>query len=155
LSFYIKHSKYSSSNKTQFTFCLWKVFAAIVIACVFGGYISLYGTLVCVACSQLQKLKLALLDIRRTHVMSGRDCGDVTHQQAAEEQTLVSQDLFLHMRKKLNNCIRHHQEIKRYAYHRRCKLNYLELHIVPEEFFISLYISAHTGSCKPLKKAGT
>jgi hypothetical protein len=91
---------------------LWKVFAAIVIAGVFGGYLSLYATIVCVACSQLEKLRAALLDIRQTYVISEQHFGDGTDQQG-QGQTLASRELFRHMQKKLNNCVRHHQEIKR------------------------------------------
>jgi hypothetical protein len=84
---------------------------------VFGGYLSLYATLVCVACSQLEKLKLALLNIRQTRGTSEQHCGDEADQQVAEGKTLAYQEQFLHMQQKLNNCICHHQEIKRYDYH--------------------------------------
>jgi hypothetical protein len=90
------------------------VFAAIVIACVFGGFQSLYATLVCIACSQLEKLRAALLDIRQTHVTAEWDC-------VAESDQQEAQELFHHMQKQLNNCIRHHQEIKRYAQRLQCK----------------------------------
>jgi hypothetical protein len=63
---------------------------------------------VCVACSQLEKLRAALLDIRQTHVTAERDCG-------TEGQARASEELFRHMQKQLNNCIRHHQLIKRYG----------------------------------------
>jgi hypothetical protein len=75
---------------------------------VFGGFLSLYGTLVFIAGSQLEKLRAGLLDIRQTHVTAERDCGP-------QGQARASEELFRHMQKQLNNCIRHHQEIKRYA----------------------------------------
>jgi hypothetical protein len=83
--------------------------ASLFIICVFVGFQSLYATLVCVACSQMEKLRAALLDIRQTHVTAERDCGT----QEAQGQTRTSEELFRHMQKQLNNCIRHHQEIKR------------------------------------------
>jgi hypothetical protein len=68
--------------------------------------------LVCIACSQLEKLRASLLDIRQTQ----GDCGTQAGQQEAQGQDHASQELFKHMQKQLNNCIRHHQEIKRYSY---------------------------------------
>jgi hypothetical protein len=68
---------------------------------------------VCVACSQLEKLTAALLDIRQTHVTAERDCGTQADQEEAQGQARASEELFRHMQKQLNNCIRHHQEIKR------------------------------------------
>jgi hypothetical protein len=87
--------------------------ASLFVICVFVGFQSLYATLVCVACSQLEKLTAALLDIRQTHVTAERDCGTQTDQQEAQGQARASEELFRHMQKQLNNCIRHHQEIKR------------------------------------------
>jgi hypothetical protein len=78
------------------------------------AFASLYATLVCVACSQLEKLRASLLDIRQTHVTAQRNRGTQTDLQEAQGQARASQELFRHMQKQLNECIRHHQEIKRY-----------------------------------------
>lgn len=83
----------------------------------FGGYLSLYATLVCVACSQLEKLRAALLGIRQTQDMSEQHGRDGTHQQDGQGQTLAPKEVFRLVQKKLNNCVRHHQEIKRYVNH--------------------------------------
>jgi hypothetical protein len=83
---------------------------------IFFGFPTLYATLVCVACSQMEKLTAALLDIRQTHATAKRDCGTQTDQQEAQGQARASEELFRHMQKQLNNCIRHHQEIKRCGY---------------------------------------
>jgi len=69
-------------------FCLTQVFT-----CFFGvstgfGFPSLYATLVCVACSQLEKLKLALLDIRQTYVMKEQDTGANEY---SDRQTHISE----------------------------------------------------------------
>jgi hypothetical protein len=92
---------------------LLQAIASVCASCIFVGFLSLYATLVCVACSQLEKLRAALLDIRQTHVTAERDSGTQIDQQEEQGQTRASEELFRHMQKQLNNCIRHHQEIKR------------------------------------------
>ena len=87
--------------------------ATVFVECLFAGFPSLYATLVCVACSQLEKLKLALLDIRQTHVVSEQHCKDEIDQEETGGQKKTPSQLFRHMQEQLNNCIRHHQEIKR------------------------------------------
>jgi hypothetical protein len=88
------------------------------IATIFGvllyvSFNSLYATLVCVACSQLEKLKLVLLGIRQTQVISEQHCGDEIQQSDIHEHPNVSDESFRRMQKQLNNCIRHHQQIQR------------------------------------------
>jgi hypothetical protein len=90
--------------------------ASFCMSCIIVAFPSLYATLVCVACSQLEKLRAAILAIRQTQVISEQDCGDETDQQKGEEQTHSFEELFSHMQRRLNDCIRHHQEIIRYVY---------------------------------------
>ena len=86
--------------------------ATIFYASVHFGFESLYATLVCVVGSQLDKLSAALLDIRQTNCTSLQDCGgEIAEREAAGLNTHSEQ--FRHMPEQLNNCIRHHQEIKR------------------------------------------
>jgi hypothetical protein len=89
--------------------------AALFMACIFFGFPSLYAMLVCVACSQLEKLRAAILDIRQTHVTSEQDCGAVTEQQEGQgqEQVRTSEKMPSHIQKQLNECIMHHQQIIR------------------------------------------
>jgi hypothetical protein len=87
-----------------------------LMICVYVGFQCLYAMLVCVACSQLEKLRAAILDIRQTHVTSEQDCGAETDQQEGQRQIRTSEELFSHMRKQLNDCIRHHQQIIRCVY---------------------------------------
>jgi hypothetical protein len=47
------------------------------------GFQSLYVTLVCVAGSQLEKLRAALLDIRQTYGTSLQDCRGKTDEREA------------------------------------------------------------------------
>ncbi|PNF24008.1 hypothetical protein B7P43_G08636 [Cryptotermes secundus] len=87
--------------------------ASIFHIAINAAFTSLYATLVCVACSQLEKLRAALLDIGQTHVTAERDSGTQADLLEAQGQARASEELFRHMQKQLNNCIRHHQEIKR------------------------------------------
>jgi hypothetical protein len=65
------------------------------------GYPLLITSLIAVACSQLEKLKTAILDIRQQHITA-------QHGQEDEQvHTITNCDL----QEKLNACIRHHQEI--------------------------------------------
>jgi hypothetical protein len=83
------------------------------MASLYFGFPSLYATLVCVAEVQLEKLRAALLDIGQTHGTSLQDCGGETDEREAAGQKNTHSAQFRHMQEQLNNCIRHHQEIKR------------------------------------------
>jgi len=74
---------------------------------------SLYATLVCVAGSQLEKLRAALLHIRQTHDTSLQYCGGETDEREAAGVKNTHSEQFHHMQEQLNSCVRHHQEIKR------------------------------------------
>jgi hypothetical protein len=82
------------------------------MACSGFGFTSLYATLVYVACGQLEKLRATLLDIRQTNVPSEQDISAG----AGQHECHASEDIFRHMQKQLNDCIRHHQEIQRCVY---------------------------------------
>jgi len=87
--------------------------ATIYLVNIHFGFESLYATLVCVAGSQLEKLRAALLDIRQTHGTSLQDCEREIDEREAAGQKNTHSEQFRHMQEKLNNCIRHHQQIKR------------------------------------------
>jgi len=87
--------------------------AALFAACIYIGCNSLHAALVCVACSQLEKLRLALLGIRQKHVIPEQHCGDEIQQSHIHKQPNLSDESFRRMQKQLNNCIRHHQQIQR------------------------------------------
>jgi len=65
------------------------------------GYMSLVTTLIAVACSQFDKLKAAILDIRQKRITPqfGQEDG--------QDHTIANCDL----QSNLNECIRHHQDI--------------------------------------------
>jgi len=87
--------------------------ATIFMINLYFGFQSLYATLVCVACSQLEKIRLALLDIRQTYATSVQYFGGESDEREAAGQKNTHSEQFRHMQEKLNNCIRHHQGIKR------------------------------------------
>jgi signal transduction histidine kinase len=84
----------------------------IFLTSIYYGFISLYATLVCVASSQLEKIRAALLDIRQTHGTSLQDCGGQTGEREAAGLKNTHSEQFRHMQEQLNNCIRHHQATK-------------------------------------------
>ena len=76
-------------------------FTSLVIVGVVWGYMSLVTTLIAVTCSQFEKLKAAILDIRQEHIT-------LRHRQEDEEfHTISNCDL----QAKLNACVRYHQNI--------------------------------------------
>jgi hypothetical protein len=66
-----------------------------------------------VACSQLEKLRAAIMEIRQTHFTAEQDCGAEIDREKGQGEILTSEELFSHMQKQLNGCIRHHQQIIR------------------------------------------
>jgi len=62
---------------------------------------SLVATLTSVACSQFEKVKAAILDIRQQHITSH-------HLQENEKDNEYAN---CNLQAKLNACIRHHQEV--------------------------------------------
>ena len=67
----------------------------------------------CVAGSQLEKIRAALLDIRQTYGTSLQDCGGEIDEREAAGQKNAHSEQFRHMQGQLNSCVRHHQQIKR------------------------------------------
>jgi len=76
-------------------------FTSLLVLSIVCGYVSLVTTLIAVACSQFQKLKVAILDIRQQHITPNHGLEDKQVHKAANCDLL----------KKLNSCIRHHQNI--------------------------------------------
>jgi len=102
--------------QNNWTYYLAQAIASLCGISIFFGFSNLYATLVCVACSQCEKLRAALLNIRQTDVITKREPGDEIGQQDSERQSHTVEQGFQHMRKQLNECIRHHQDIKRYEH---------------------------------------
>ncbi|XP_023706094.2 odorant receptor 2a-like [Cryptotermes secundus] len=82
--------------------------ASVQWICFLYGLPAFYGTLVSIACSQLEKLRANLLDIRQK-----LDSGAETAQ-GEGRQVQPSQEVFCGMQEQLTECIRHHQLIIEY-----------------------------------------
>ncbi|PNF24012.1 hypothetical protein B7P43_G08632 [Cryptotermes secundus] len=88
-----------------------QIFESNFYTCILIGFPLLYATLVMVACTQLQKLRTDLLDIKQEMVPSGADSGS----DGGEEPVSRSKDGFCRMQMQLNECVRHHQAILQYV----------------------------------------
>jgi hypothetical protein len=82
-------------------FTYLQCFATLLGVGVVCGYMSLVTTLIAVACSQFDKLKMTILDIGQQHITPHRG------QEVEQDHTIANCDL----QDKLNECIRHHQNI--------------------------------------------
>jgi hypothetical protein len=82
-------------------FTYLQFFASLLAAGVVCVFPSLVTTLIAVGCSQINKLKMAILDIRQQHITSHHGLED------EYDNAMVNCDL----QAKLNACIRHHQNI--------------------------------------------
>ena len=82
-------------------FTYLQCFTSLVVLGVICGYMSLVTTMIAVGCSQFDKLKAAILDIRQQHITPHR------RQEDEQVHTIANCDL----QAKLNACIRHHQNI--------------------------------------------
>ncbi|PNF35135.1 hypothetical protein B7P43_G09268 [Cryptotermes secundus] len=87
---------------------LSQIMAAAVYILTFANSIGLYGSIMAITCSQLEKLRANLLDIRQ-ELDSG---AETDTEEWREVQT--SQEVFCRMQEQLNECIRHHQQIIRF-----------------------------------------
>jgi hypothetical protein len=82
-------------------FTYLQIFASFLAVFAEYGYLSLITTLISVACSQFYKLHAAILYIRQQHITSH-------HRQEDEQDHTTANRNF---QAKLNECIRHHQNI--------------------------------------------
>ena len=82
-------------------FTYFQCFTSLLLVGVVCGYMSLVTTLIAVACSQFDKLKAAILDIRQEHI--------TPHHGQEDEQVHTAANCDL--QDKLNACIQHHQNI--------------------------------------------
>jgi hypothetical protein len=94
---------------------LRQLLAALTYDCTLFGFNALYATFTCIACSQLEKLRASLLDIRQTRDTSKDWSADNETGQEEEGQVHASEEVFQHMQKQLGDCVRHHQQILRYV----------------------------------------
>jgi hypothetical protein len=93
--------------------------AATVYVLTFTNSLGLYASIMAITCSQLEKLRANLLDIRQKPDTLTQDSGAETDTEEEETQAETSQEMFRWMQKQLNDCIRHHQQIIRYVCYMR------------------------------------
>ena len=74
---------------------------SLLAVCLAGVFPSLVTTLISVACSQFEKVKAVILDIRQQHMTSQHGPED------EYDNAIANCDLQV----KINACIRHHQDI--------------------------------------------
>jgi hypothetical protein len=67
--------------------------------------------MVCIACSQLEKLRWNLQDIRQQLGTLEQNSGVETDRKEEETQVKTSHEVFCRMQKQLNDCVHHHQLI--------------------------------------------
>ncbi|PNF35138.1 hypothetical protein B7P43_G09269 [Cryptotermes secundus] len=103
-----------SSSPVYEVILLSQIMAAAFYMVLFFGMWGLYATLVCIACSQLEKLRANLLDIRQEHKTQEQDSGAETDTEEEEIQVHTSQEVFRRMQGELKDCVRHHQQILRF-----------------------------------------
>jgi hypothetical protein len=94
----------------------FQIFATLLYMNNTFGFPLLYATLVIVACSQLEKLRRNLLDIKQELVPTGVESAAKADSDGAEEPVLRSVDGFWRMQTQLNQCVRHHQAILLYVF---------------------------------------
>jgi hypothetical protein len=90
--------------------CILQGIATVPWICFLYGMPSLYGTVVCIACGQLEKLRANLLEIRQKLGTLEQDSGTKTDREEGR-QVQTSEEVFCRMQRQLNDCIRHHQKI--------------------------------------------
>jgi len=83
------------------TFAYLQCFAFLLALGIVCGYISLVTALIAVACTQFQKLTTAILDIRQQNIKPH-------YGQEDEQKHIIA---ICDLQAKLNECIRHHQDI--------------------------------------------
>ncbi|XP_033607079.1 odorant receptor 4 [Cryptotermes secundus] len=92
-----------------------QLLASVVYTIILLGFNGLYATLVCIACSQLEKLRANLLDIRQELDPPAQDSGAETDTEEEGTQVHTSQDVYCRMQQQLSDCVRHHHEILSYV----------------------------------------
>jgi hypothetical protein len=91
--------------------------ASLHFECTYFGFTILYAVLVCVACSQLEKLKSNLSAIKQRRLALQGDSA-IQSETGEEGRGLVlsTESLFYYMQKQLNECVQQHQLIMQYVY---------------------------------------
>jgi hypothetical protein len=78
---------------------------------VFYGVPSFFGTMVCIACSQFQKLKARLLAIAQKKGTPEQDSAADCDRTEEKGHIDIFQEMFSVMQEQLNECVSHHRLI--------------------------------------------
>lgn len=89
----------------------WQFLMTAVCFPLFFGTTSLYVYVTSIACSQLEKLKVAIMNINRNQDTDAKEDHEKRRSQSVHR---TSHDVFRHTQKQINDCIRHHQQILEY-----------------------------------------
>ena len=85
--------------------------ASIPVICFFYGMPPFFCTSVCIACSQLEKLRARLLAIKQKKGTPAQDSTTDCDQTEGNGQTYICQDMFSHMQEQLKECVSLHRLI--------------------------------------------
>ena len=89
----------------------WQFLMTFVCFPLFFGTTSLYVYMVSIACSQLEKLKVAITSINRDQ---DTDAEEDHEKRRTHGVHRTSHDVFRHTQEQITGCIRHHQQILEY-----------------------------------------
>jgi len=89
----------------------WQFLMTAVCFPLFFGTTSLYVYVISIACSQLEKLKVAIMNINRDKDTDAEEDHENRRSQGVHHK---SHDVFRHAQEQINDCIRHHQQILEY-----------------------------------------
>ena len=85
--------------------------ASVPLICFFYGMPSFFGTAVCVACSQLEKLRARLLAVGQKKGTREQDSAADCGQTEENGQIYICREMFSLMQEQLKECVSHHRLI--------------------------------------------
>ena len=94
------------------TYCsLLQGAASVPLICFFYGLPSFFCTAVCIACSQLEKLRARLLAIKQKKGINEQDSAADYDQKEGNGQIYICQEMFSLMKEQLQECVSLHRLI--------------------------------------------
>jgi len=85
--------------------------ASVPLICFFYGLPSFFCTAVCIACSQLEKLRARLLAIKQEKGTAKQDSATDCEQKEGKGQIYICQEMFSLMQEQLKECVSLHRLI--------------------------------------------
>ena len=90
--------------------------ASVPCTCFFFGVPPFFGTVVCIACSQFEKLRARLLTIGQRRGKTEQDMPADCDQTEGNGRIYVCQEMISLMQERLKECVSHHRLILEYRY---------------------------------------